>query len=269
MGKLRFYKLSGAGNDFVLLEEGKLSRRSLPGLAKRLCDRRDGIGADGLLLVGRKGGRPRWRYHNADGSEAFCGNGARCAAWWIFLKGWSRGRRAFELDGPSGPLSARVKSVKPARVALSMPAPTKLRLGLNLEIQGRKLTVHSVDTGVPHAVVLVGDLERFPVLDAGRALRRHPVFAPAGANADFITVAAGRIGMRTYERGVEAETQACGTGAVACAVVASALGKAKSPVAVFTRSGERLDVSFTKEGPAYRDVWLEGPARLIFEGEVT
>lgn len=266
---LRFYKLSGAGNDFVLLEEGKIALRRLPGLAKRLCDRREGIGADGILIVGRKGGRPRWSYRNADGSEAFCGNGARCAAWWMFLKGWSRGRRAFELDGPSGPMSVHINGLRPARVALSMPAPARLRLGRALDVQGRRLTVHSIDTGVPHAVVLVEDLERFPVLDAGRALRRHREFSPAGANADFITVAAGRVGMRTYERGVEAETRACGTGAVASAIVASALGKANSPVAVFTRSGERLEVFFTKAGPDYRDVWLEGPSRLVFEGEVT
>lgn len=266
--KLRFWKLSGAGNDFVLLDEKGLPARSLAALARRLCDRREGIGADGLLLVGKAGKNLRWRYHNADGSAAFCGNGARCAAWWMFLNGWAKSR-SFHVQSPEGPMSARVHPGKNPRVSLSMPDPKGLRLGLKLEVSGRKLSVHFVDTGVPHAVVLVDDLERFPVLEAGRALRRHPAFSPAGANADFVALADGRLSVRTYERGVEAETLACGTGAVASAVVAAALGKARSPVPVFTRSGERLEVSF-KRGPAgFAGVRLEGPARLVFQGEVS
>ncbi len=266
--KLRFWKLSGAGNDFVLLREDDLPARGDAALARRLCDRREGVGADGLLIVGKADKILRWRYHNADGSAAFCGNGARCAAWWMFLNGWTKNRTAFNIQSPEGPMSARVRPGKNPRVSLSMPAPKDLRLGLKLAVQGRKLTVHFVDTGVPHAVVLVDDLERFPVPEVGRALRRHPAFAPAGANADFVQAADGRLSVRTYERGVEAETMACGTGAVASAVSAAALGKVESPVSVFTRSGEHLKVSFSRSGAEFSAVRLEGPARLVFQGEV-
>jgi len=255
-----FHKLSGAGNDFVLLS--RAPRAGLPSLARRLCDRRRGVGADGLLILEKRSGAPFLRYFNADGSAAFCGNGSRCAAWWLHREGWTAGRRAFTLDTSSGVLAARVTG--PARAALRMPAPRAIRLGLKLEASGRRCTVHFLDTGVPHAVVPVRGLEGFPVAEVGRALRRHAAFGAAGANIDFIESGPrGGVGVRTYERGVEGETLACGTGAVAAAAALRLLGRRGSPVRLRTLGGDVLAVSFS-DG----EVWLEGPVQLAFSGEI-
>ena len=151
-----------------------------------------------------------------------------------------------------------------------MPNPRSIRLGLKIKLLGRSYTAHSLDTGVPHAVVEVKDLDLFPVFEAGRALRRHPKFKPAGTNADFISISSGKIKMRTYERGVEDETLACGTGAIASALVCFILGQCSSPVTVEVRSKDKLKVSFKPEGPqSFKDVWLEGPARIVFSGELS
>ncbi|MBI4422982.1 MAG: diaminopimelate epimerase [Elusimicrobia bacterium] len=256
---IRFEKLSGAGNDFVLLDGRRAGARPTPALARRLCDRKEGVGADGLLVVTRRSGRPHdVVYLNADGSRAFCGNGTRCAAWWLSLGGAGR---VLELRTDQGLVEARI--VGKGRVRISMPPARRLRLGLELRAAGRSWTAHAVDTGVPHAVVLARDLAAFPVAAVGAALRRHRAFGKAGANVDFAVAEGPRqAGVRTYERGVEAETLACGTGAVAAAVVLEALGKAALPVSVRTRGG-RLTVS-RGEGR----LWLEGPARVAFQGRV-
>ncbi|HVE14413.1 MAG TPA: diaminopimelate epimerase [Elusimicrobiota bacterium] len=256
----RFWKLSGAGNDFVLLE-GDPAAKGWPALARRLCGRRDGIGSDGLLILSRRGrsGLPELRHFNGDGSAAFCGNGTRCAAWWLSKRAGKRGRFAMLSNG------ARVEAVPTARGArVSMPAPKGLRLGLSLSALGRRVIADAIDTGVPHAVVRVRGLERFPVVELGRALRRHPAFAPAGANVNFVE---GRR-VRTYERGVEDETSACGTGVTASALTLAARESLRSPIALEARGG-RLSVSFRRSGEGgFSDVWLEGPARETFSGEV-
>lgn len=257
---LDFTKMSGAGNDFVLVE-GPVRRAAA--LARRLCDRREGVGADGLLVVDR---RPvlRLAYYNADGSEAFCGNGSRCAAWWMSAKGWAKGK-SFSVDSSVGRLAVRVVSRR--RAAVRMPAPKRARLGLSLSARGRRLTAHFIDTGVPHAVVFVKDLGAFPVEEIGKSLRYNKAFTPEGANVDFVERARGGLALRTYERGVEAETLACGTGAVASAAVACLLGLAKSPVSLKTKGADVLKVSFNRRGKSFDDVWLEGPAKIVFSGE--
>ena len=146
-----------------------------------------------------------------------------------------------------------------------MPEPRRVRLGLKLKALGRTLVVHSVDTGVPHAVVVVDSVEKVDVPRLGRALRNHPAFRPRGANVDFAAFGRNGLSIRTYERGVEAETLACGTGAVAAAVVGHLLGKCRPPVRIVTRGGDVLTARFTP--PSGRDIWLEGPARLVFTGE--
>ncbi len=264
-----FTKMSGAGNDFVLLEAARAprGRRARAALARRLCRRRCGVGADGLLVVGRARGRaPTLEYFNPDGSEAFCGNGARCAARWIYEAGWSRGREAFALRSSTGEVLARMKAG--GRVAIRMPAPSDCRLGRTLKVLGRRMRVHSVNTGVPHAVVEVSDLENFAVVETGRALRRHAAFAPQGANANFMRVADGRVNLRTFERGVEDETLACGTGATAAALIACRLGKVRPPVAVRVRGGAVLRISFSTRKDQFGEVWLEGPARTVFTGTI-
>lgn len=256
MKKTPFWKLSGAGNDFVLLA-GLPAGRSGPALARALCDRRRGVGADGLLVLERRGRKPpRLRYWNADGSPAFCGNGSRCGALWAAGRGWVKGRQ-FELDSGRGRLAVRLTGK--GRAEVGMPRPRGLKLGL--KVAG--FTLHYVDTGVPHAVVFTRDVTKVDVETTGRALRSHKVFGKAGANVDFVTVRAGELAIRTFERGVEGETPACGTGVVAAAAVARALGYVGSRAAVRVAGGDLLHVDF-KEGAAR----LEGPGRVIFSGEV-
>jgi len=260
--KLRFAKMSGAGNDFVLVE-GPLSPGKASSLARRLCGRRDGIMADGLLVVSKRG--PRLDYFNADGSAAFCGNGTRCAAWWAHRRGWTGGRRAFALTTSEGRLQVRVAGLGRAAVRMMSRAA---RLGLRLKAAGRAHVVHAINTGVPHAVVFVNNLERVDVPRLGRALRNHGTFRPAGANVDFVQAAGKHLLVRTYERGVEAETLACGTGAVASALIAALLGRARPPIRVRTRGGDELKVSFRPAAAGAEDIWLEGPARILFTGEI-
>ncbi len=258
---MKFWKLTAAGNDFVLLSGAV---RSPAALARRLCDRRLGVGADGLLVARRAAGAVRGDYFNADGTRAFCGNGTRCAAWWAFVQGWT-GRRSLLRTG-AGRVAAEVAGRE--RVVLGMPEPRGLRLGLSLRVQGRRFTAHAVDTGVPHAVVPVRALERFPVEPVGRAIRRHRRFGRAGTNVDFVSCAAGGLRLRTYERGVEGETLACGTGAAAAAWVGWKLGWVRPPVRVRVQSGAILTVGFRTGGAGPADLRLEGPARIAFSGEV-
>ncbi len=256
--RLPFAKMSGAGNDFVLVEESSLRGRPRAPLARRLCLRRGGVGADGLLIVGRKDSSPTVDYYNADGSRAFCANGARCAAWWARRRGWV-GKR-FTLRSSRGDIEAEVP--RPGRARLRMPAARRARFGLSLRALGRRWKAHSIDTGVPHAVVEVEGLDRFPVASVGRALRRHPAFGRAGANVNFISRRGRLLLIRTYERGVEDETLACGTGAVAAALCAHRLYGLSSPIRVQAAGGE-LAVRFD----SFERIWLEGPAEVLFEGE--
>lgn len=255
MRSTRFWKLSGAGNDFILLRAEDLPRRSrLPALARRLCDRRLGIGADGILVLGAE-----VRYLNADGSAAFCGNGTRCAAWWLARRRGRPGELSFTSSG------VRVRARADSRGArVRMPDPTGMRLGLRLKVLGRTIRADYVDTGVPHLVVAWKGLSRAPVAELGRALRRHAALGPGGANVNFLE---GRRA-RTYERGVEAETLACGTGAVACSLTLAARRGLRSPLAIQTRGGT-LTTSFRRRPDgAFDDVWLEGPVAETFCGEV-
>jgi diaminopimelate epimerase len=258
--KLRFWKLTGAGNDFVLTAGAPLGRAGAA-RARRLCDRRFGAGADGLLALSRNGARVRLDYWNADGSSAFCGNGSRCAALWASAHGWTKGR-SFTLDTSRGTLAVRLTGR--GRAEVEMPIPSGLKLGLKLFASGRKLIVHYIDTGAPHAVVFVPNIENVDVKALGRELRFHPAFGKAGANVDFVHARNGVLLLRTYERGVEDETLACGTGVVAAAAVSRALGKASDRAKVRVRGGALLNVSFSNDSTT-----LEGPGETVYTGEVT
>lgn len=274
MGKapLAFTKLSGAGNDFILIDAARLPRgTSLPALARSLCPRRTAVGADGLLVLNRRGpqGVPEVDHFNADGSRAFCANGSRCAAWWMFRRGWTGRRMEFissgkrvsaEVLGPRGSLRSRVR--------LGMP-PVRILKTLRLKALGRDFSAQLIDAGVPHAVVRVAGLESFPVEAFGRALRRHKVFGKAGANVDFVSLKDGCLRLRTYERGVEAETLACGSGAAASAAAAWSWTGRRPPIRVAVLSGDVLIVSFMPEaGGGFSGVTLEGPSEIVFDGEV-
>ncbi len=262
---LHFTKMNGAGNDFVVTDnrEGKTALTAAQ--IARLCDRHRGVGADGLLAVepAQNGADFRMRYYNADGGEAeMCGNGARCFARFAQKVSGQSGDIAFETL--AGVITAKFLG---DLVQIRMSTPHSLRLGDELHARGEVLTVHSVNTGVPHAVVFVDDLENTDVRQLGRALRFHEHFAPKGTNANFVQQrAADTIAIRTYERGVEDETLACGTGMVACALIFHERTGAPSPVQVQVRGGDTLLIGFAKTADGYTDVTLTGPADFVFDG---
>lgn len=262
---MKFWKMSGAGNDFVLVTGKPERNAALRVLARRLCDRRLSVGADGLLHVRRESaGLVALRYFNSDGSEAFCGNGSRCAALWAFRRGLVP--RSFRLSTVRGELPAEITGEE--RVRMRMPEVKKVSLRHPGRWPAGVSEVHFLDTGVPHAVVPVKGLARLDVRRLGRELRRHPAFGRAGANADFVESKGGRVLVRTYERGVEDETLACGTGIAAAAVALVLSGAAASPVRLRSRSGEDFTVRLTPSGNGAADIFIEGPARLVFEGEI-
>ena len=265
--KLDFAKMTGAGNDFIVIDD----RRNAVGddareLARELCRRRVSVGADGLiLLVPSTRADFRMRYFNADGSEAdMCGNGGRCVA--RFAHDLGVVGREMQFESRSGLHKA---SVTDDGVRLSMTEPRALILDFPLSLYGEKLTPHRVNTGVPHAVLEVEDLESFPVVERGRAIRRHEAFLPEGTNVDFVrALPDGRAALRTYERGVEDETLACGTGAVASAIVLAALGRVKPPVRLLTRGGAELVVGFYMSDLGFCDVTLAGDAVTVYRGAI-
>jgi diaminopimelate epimerase len=259
--------MNGAGNDFVMLDNRDCSLALDKAQIARLCDRHRGIGGDGLLMVepAQQGADFRMRYYNADGGEAeMCGNGARCFARFARRVSGKTGDIAFETQ--AGVIRAKFLG---EHVQIQMSEPHSLRLGDQLELAGEKFTVDSLNTGVPHAVVTVEDLETIDIRKVGAALRYHPRFAPKGTNANFMQrLDSHTIAIRTYERGVEDETLACGTGMVACALIFSEVNGATSPVKVKVRGGDTLEVAFEKTGGTWRNVTLTGPADFTFDGAV-
>jgi diaminopimelate epimerase len=268
MSKLHFAKMSGAGNDFVVLDNRKGDLGiPLPELAARICDRHRSVGADGLLLVEPSSRKSfRMRYYNADGSEAdMCGNGARCIARFASIIGAAG--KSMEFENLAGDFAAQV--LEGGQVRVQMTSPHSMKLNLQIEVDGQFLVGHSLNTGVPHLVVPVRGIGDFPVAELGPKLRFHPDFKPKGTNVNFVGVL-GRhaIKVRTYERGVEGETLACGTGAVASAVLMAALGECESPVAVTTSGNDILEVSFQLKDGQASEVTMSGGAELTFEGEL-
>lgn len=264
---LHFTKMNGAGNDFVMIDnrDGRLTLER--DVIARLCDRHRGVGGDGLLVVepAQDGADFRMRYYNADGGEAeMCGNGARCFA--RFAGKLSGKSEAVSFETIAGVITARLLG---ENVELKMSDPHSLQLSQSLDLAGETHTVHSLNTGVPHVVVFVEDLEAVDVRKLGAALRYHPRFAPRGTNANFVgRIDPQTIAIRTYERGVEDETLACGTGMVACALIAHELSGSASPVRVQVRGGDTLEVAFSKVGGTFREVKLTGPADFVFDGKV-
>ncbi len=266
---LHFYKMNGAGNDFVVVDNRDLSLSLTKDQIELLCDRHRGVGADGLLAVepAEQGADFKFRYYNADGGEAeMCGNGARCfGRFTAALMDETPERVTFETI--AGTLAAELVEEN-IRIAMSEPKDLKLDTGVILP--GLDATLRFVNTGVPHAVAFVDDLPGVDVVKHGAAIRYHAAFAPAGTNANFATVLApGHIAIRTYERGVEDETLACGTGMVACALMHHLLTGAPSPIQVDVKGGDTLEIGFEKTGDTtFTKVTLTGPADFVFEGEI-
>lgn len=265
---LHFYKMNGAGNDFIVVDNRDLSLRLDEETIAALCDRHRGVGADGLLAVepAEHGADYRFRYYNADGGEAeMCGNGARCfGRFTAHLTDETKDVVTFETM--AGTLSAHMIEES---VRIAMSNPHDLRLNLDLIVEGLDGSIHFINTGVPHVVVVVDDLEAVDVLKFGTALRYHTAFAPSGTNVNFVKVIGTQhIAIRTYERGVEDETLACGTGVTACALIHHLLQGAASPVKVDVAGGDTLEIGFVANGNDFTDVTLSGPADFVFEGAI-
>jgi diaminopimelate epimerase len=221
-----------------------------------------------MLLVPCTSGRAdwAWRFYNSDGSDAeMCGNGARCFARFIQrVTGWPRPEVTFETL--AGVIHATLSG---DRVTIGLTDPANLRLHQAVPVDGQPVVVHSINTGVPHAVVFVPDADKAMVQEQGSALRHHPHFQPRGTNVNFAQLLGhGRIRVRTYERGVEGETLACGTGVTATALVAATIHGLPSPVRVQVQGGDELEVAFDRSGESFKNVRLNGPATFVFEGRI-
>ncbi|MCC6705630.1 MAG: diaminopimelate epimerase [Thermomicrobiales bacterium] len=277
-----FVKMSGSGNDFVVIDNrsGRLDPEVIPGFVRAICRRRLSIGADGAVLIEQPdpGLEVDFRFHyvNADGTRGeMCGNGAMCGARFAVIQGIARDECRFQTD--AGIVEARVAS-DPADPAVSivMSQPGRPRHGNEVDIDGRRGTYSAIQVGVPHAVTFVDDPDTFiggfasPEFNAyGRAVRLHEAFAPAGTNVNIAGVRNRHtIRMRTYERGVEDETFACGTGAIATAIVGATLGLVSAPVSIIVSSGRTLTVDFDLDGDLATNVTLGGNACVVARGSI-
>ncbi len=262
-----FVKAVAAGNDFIIIDNkaGDLDSKGFDYsmLAKELCPRRTAIGADGILVLESSDKADfKMRIINPDGGEVtMCGNGARCSAFYASRKGWGN-----ELSMETG--AGIIKAVVTGNnVKLKMSDPKDIKMDIKLGVGKSFMDVHFLNTGVPHVVHIVEDLDKYPVRENGKMVREHSMFAPHGTNANFVEVKGKKKYIRTYERGVEDETLACGTGTTAAAVVLGLLGLASSPTEMITKSGEVLKVYYTISGKNVKDVYLEGPAKIVYEGK--
>ncbi len=285
MDKTKFLKFQASGNDFILIDHRK-NRVGVKGsfyksFTKKYCQRKFNVGADGLLVIEPSTKAAfRMRIFNPDGSEAeMCGNGARCAALWASLT--KPQIKKINFATKAGIIESEVyvrecKDKKIYKIKIKMINPFDLKLDVSIKVLNRKLKVNFINTGVPHVVVFVKGLEDIDVNGIGRAIRFHPMFQPEGTNVNFVEVINDNsIKIRTYERGVEEETLACGTGSTASALILKlcqnfvAVNRKKSVnVNVKVMSGEKLKVYFNQDGKKLYNVWLEGGGTLVYKGEI-
>jgi diaminopimelate epimerase len=268
--RLAFTKMHGAGNDFVMIDNWSGNFRPTTEQIARLCHRRFGVGADGLLLLERPEDPAtqdaRMVYFNADGSRAeMCGNGARCfTAFALAHQVGTPERVRFLTD--AGLITATVRG---DQITIQMTAPFDLRLRETIPLRAGPTVVHHVNTGVPHAVRFVDDIAQVDIRPEGAELRFHAAYKPKGANANFAQLQPdGLVLIRTYERGVEDETLACGTGVTAVGILAHLVHGTALPVRVKVAGGDVLSVNFRRAGDVIDEVTLTGPAKVVFAGEV-
>ncbi len=280
MIKIEFMKMNGAGNDFVMIDG-----RSLPdtGLSKdiihRICDRRRGAGADGLIII-KPSDRADFEmeYYNADGGPgSLCGNGARAAIKFAKMKNYFEGKSTrFVVNG----VYYKGEYIDENLMQFFAGNPGKTKLDFRIKAAAQLINSHFADTGSPHAVIEIKDIlqnpkdprsgftdiSEIPVYELGKEIRFSKDFAPGGLNVNFIQIKDEGIFVRTYERGVEDETLACGTGSIASAIVANLKYKLPSPVTIFTRGGDTLKVEFEKKDGIPADIRLSGPAEINYTG---
>jgi len=276
--------MCASGNDFIVINNMNQDIHIDPLVVKKWCDRKRGIGADGVLVLEPSSHASfKMRIINADGSEAeMCGNGARCISLYAYLKGIAASVMRFETL--AGIINAEVIE---GQIRIQLTQPTNIQL--NMKIDDCPTLLHYINTGVPHAVLLVDAVETTDVVTIGRKLRYSSAFQPAGTNVNFVEIVDGShivgstgfqpvcrqdacttfIKVRTYERGVEDETLACGTGSSASACICTLLGMVSSPVRVITKGGEVLTIYIEQDGDNITRLFLEGEARVVFEGRIS
>ncbi len=285
MNKIPFIKFSGAGNDFIVIDnrEKAVAPAKMPAFVADVCRRHLSVGADGLIFIEKSRKYDfRWRFFNNDGGEAdFCGNGARCAARFAHLK--KIAPKTMKFEGKAGVVEAEVDG---EQVTVHVPEPSGVRLHIRLPIstyrrrrtdtggearasEGTVIEGHAINTGVPHFVYFVQDTATAEVIGLGRPIRHHEAFKPAGTNVNFAQILdRNTIQIRTYERGVEDETLACGSGALASALLAALVHKVEPPILVIPLSRVPLRVSFKQMGEKFTKLTLTGEARAIYEGQM-
>ena len=263
-----FYKMSGSGNDFIIIDnrDHMIKAEGLANFAKKICYRRMSVGADGLILLEKSDKVDfKWQFFNSDGSRAeMCGNGARCAARFAYLHRFAGKNISFETD--AGIISAQIRG---DLVKIKLTDPTDYRADYQIKLANSLQNISSINTGVPHVMALCEDLEKVDVDKLGKEIRYHSIFQPKGTNVNFICRLEDKtFAMRTYERGVEGETLACGTGAVACAIDMAKHFSLAAPIRMITKSNSELIIYFTEDQGAFRDIYLEGDAKLIYKAEL-
>ncbi len=263
-----FFKMSAGGNDFIILDNrsGSLGNGSIGEVARQLCARALSVGGDGVIVLERsESAHVRAVFYNPDGKSTFCGNGGRCAARIAYLQGIAPSKMRIETD-----LMVHEAEVNGSDVSFEMRDPQGFEADITLDILGETIRGTFVDTGVPHFVLFRSVPPEQTIDNLGRALRFHTRFGTPGTNVDFVeAVEPGRLRIRTYERGVEGETLACGTGCVAAALATSAADGTSSPFSLVTRSGETVRVRFDGDPRRATGVRLEGKARLVYVGQLT
>ncbi len=263
-----FAKYSGCGNDFLIFDNREQQFPIHPPLIQTLCHRQQGVGADGILLLESSSRADyRMRIFNPDGSEAeMCGNGLRCLIQWLIDQGKGIERSSFHIELPKQTLMA---SKKGDAIQIEMGAPREMEWDVSLPFKNYFLPLHFLHMGVPHVMMFVDSVEAAPLMELGPYLRSHPRWGPKGTNVNLVEkVAPQKLKIRTYERGVEGETLACGTGATAAAIAAAKTSHWHSPILVQTRSGEELSVDFSFDQESFSQVKLTGTARFIFQGKI-
>lgn len=260
-----FWKMSGSGNDFIIIDNRdlKFPKDDVRNFVAKICRRSLSVGADGVIFIEPSDKADfRWDFYNSDGSTAeMCGNGSRCAARYAFLNKIAGDKITFE--SIAGIISAEITN--DTRVKVKLTKPQDFKKDITIEALDKVFNSFFVNTGVPHAVIEVDDIETFDVKKYGNCIRFHSTFAPKGTNVNFCKIVGeNRVKIRTYERGVEDETLACGTGSAAVAYVLNMCGKVLSPVKLTTSGGMELIIHIEGE-----NIFLEGEARIIYKGTLT